>query len=379
MRWTWRDAGWALAGAVAGVLWYLLAASEGDEGLPPRPVVLAATALAALAVLAWRRRRPVLLAALTVTGGVFLVGPAGAAPVALYAVGRYRSRRVTVAVSGLAAVLVTAVYAVFVPGDRLLFGFLVAVHVLPSVIAAELGMLARSRRELLAALEERARLAEEGQRRHAEEARQAERERIAREMHDVLAHRLSLLAVHAGALEFGEGLGPRERQAVGVVRQGAYEALEDLREVLGLLRADGGDADRPQPTLADLPALVAESRLAGARVELDRRVDGDVPGSVGRHAYRVVQEGLTNARKHAGGAPVRVSVAGDAAAGLTVEVVNPAGAAGASGAAGAAPAVPGGGAGLIGLAERVRLLGGRLDHGRAGGDFRLVAWLPWRP
>jgi signal transduction histidine kinase len=155
-----------------------------------------------------------------------------------------------------------------------------------------------------------------------------------------------------------------------VIRRCAYDALEDLRQVVGMLREPVTD-DRPQPTLTDLPELVRQSRDAGAAVELDLSGGDVVPETVGRHAYRVVQEALTNARKHAPGAPVRVAVHGRAENGLVVEVDNPLAAGG---------GMPGAGAGLIGLAERVQLAGGRFEHGPAAdGTFRVRAWLPWTP
>src|SRR2546421_252370 len=117
------------------------------------------------------------------------------------------------------------------------------------------GMLVRSQRRLVASLRDRAREAAERHRLQVEEARHAERERIAREMHDVLAHRISLLAVHAGALEVRRSAPEAERRAAGGVRECAYEALEDLRAVIAMLRDEAAaDADRPQPTLTDEPA-----------------------------------------------------------------------------------------------------------------------------
>jgi signal transduction histidine kinase len=130
---------------------------------------------------------------------------------------------------------------------------------------------------------------------------------------------------------------------------------------------------RPQPTLAGLEALVSESRDAGAKVVLDNRVAdaASVPASVGRTAYRIAQEGLTNARKHAPGAEVMVTVSGAPGDGLTVSVRNPA-------PPGEVPPVPGSGQGLIGLTERAMLAGGRLAHGPLGdGGFEVSAWLPW--
>jgi signal transduction histidine kinase len=364
-----RDAAAAGTALAIGLGWLALAWSDpADRPATPIAVELLAAAAVAVAVAALRRRHALAAAFPLVLAAVPLTAAMGGSVVAVYAVASRRSWRATAAVLGWQALLFSVAYRTALADTRTWVELTVLV-VLVHVVAAAIGVTARSRADLVGSLRERARQAEEGQRLRVEEARHTERERIAREMHDVLAHRLSLLAVHAGALEFRPGAGEQERQALGVVRQGAYEALEDLREVLGMLRAEPAEGDRPQPTLADLPALVEESRLAGASVRLDRRVDGDVPGSVGRHAYRVVQEALTNARKHAGGAPVRVSVAGNADAGLTVAVTNP---------LVESPAVlPGGGTGLVGLAERVRLLGGRLEHGRTGDTFRLQAWLPW--
>src|SRR3954465_1762397 len=216
------------------------------------------------------------------------------------------------------------------------------------------GLFVRARRELVRSLRAQGDRA-------ADEARAAERGRIAREMHDVLAPRLSLLSVHAGALEFHPDAPAEEvAEAAGVIRQSAKTALEELRAVIGVLREDSGETltQPPQPTLADLAALVEESRGAGmritARIELG---DAAPPTSVGRTAYRIAQEGLTNARKHAPGAAVTLTVRapdGD----LEVEVRSLAPVA----VAAAAPP-PGTGTGLIGLAERVSLAGGTLEHG----------------
>ena len=145
-------------------------------------------------------------------------------------------------------------------------------------------------------------------------------------MHDVLAHRLSLLSLHAGALEFRPDAPPEEiAEAAGVIRAQRPRALEELREVIGVLREDGGDgAEPPQPTLAQIPALIEESRAAGMRVSASvDAAGGDVPTGLGRTAYRIVQEGLTNARKHAPGAAVRGRGRGAADGQLVVEVVEP--------------------------------------------------------
>ena len=136
-------------------------------------------------------------------------------------------------------------------------------------------MFVRARRQLVLSLRERAERAEAEQQLRVEQARQHERARIAREMHDVLAHRISLLSMHAGALEFRPDAPPEEvAHAAGIVRASAHQALQDLREVIGVLREEpalNGGPERPQPTLANLPALLDESRTAGMHVSSDCR------------------------------------------------------------------------------------------------------------
>ncbi len=245
--------------------------------------------------------------------------------------------------------------------------------VLVIVVVIGWGLFVRARRELIHSLRERAERAESEQRLRLEQAREAERRRIAREMHDVLAHRVTLLSLHAGALEFRPDASPEEiAEAAGVIRESAHTALKELREVIGVLR-DGSEegTERPQPTLRDIPALVEESRAAGMKVESRIDENGDVPDGVGRTAYRIVQEGLTNARKHAPGAAVAVAIGAEPGPRLAVEITS-------RGALHPPPPPPGAGTGLIGLAERVALAGGELQHGRTeAGDFYLRAELPW--
>jgi signal transduction histidine kinase len=359
----------AVLAAVAvalGSFFLLSTLNEGDAW--PIGVELVAGTVAVAALIRYRRRRPVGLALVLIGLGLLFGLPMGATPVALFAVALYRPARVAVAVTAVHAISLATVYLVALGNTRTYWEattFLVLLHVILVAIA----MLVRSQRRLVRSWADRAREAEQGDELRVEQARLAERERIAREMHDVLAHRISLLAVHAGALEVRRDAPQQERAAAGVVRQSAYEALEELRQVIGMLREPA--EDRPQPTLADVPALVEQSREAGERVRLELTADG-VPAGVGRHAYRIVQEALTNARKHAPGAQVCVAVTGHAEQGLVVEVGNPLRAGG--------TALPGSGTGLVGLRERVQLAGGRLDHGpTTAGEFRLRAWLPWTP
>ncbi|MEW2386738.1 histidine kinase [Streptomyces venezuelae] len=342
-----------------------------SQGYAELDQVVGALACAAI----WLRRRwPVGLAVAMVPVSVASDTAGGAAAVALFTLAVHRPFRYVAWVGGVSVAVVPLTYWLR-PDSGMSYGISIAFGVLITVTVIGWGMFVRSRRELLLSLRDRAVRAENEAALRAEQAQRLAREDIAREMHDVLAHRLTLLSVHAGALEFRPDA-PREEiaRAAGVIRESSHEALQDLRQVIGVLR--GGEADasgRPQPTLAALGTLIAESRDAGMKVVLDNRVtDPDsVPTALGRTAYRIAQEGLTNARKHAPGAEVTVTVTGAPGEGLTLSVRNPA-------PPGPVPAVPGSGQGLIGLAERASLAGGRLGH-EAGDDggFHLEAWLPW--
>jgi signal transduction histidine kinase len=244
-----------------------------------------------------------------------------------------------------------------------------------TVAALCLGSFVRVRRELVRRMHSE-------QQRQIREAQLAERARIAREMHDVLAHRISLLAVHAGALEFNRDASPEEvARGLGVIRSNARAAQEELREVIGVLRSVGAEDPvlPPQPTIEDLGQLIEESRAAGMDITLAEPLpEPQLSTLAGRTVYRVVQEALTNARKHAPTQPVSVSIVGEPGATLEVEVCNrPAVDATKAHSSGTRPDHVSSGTGLIGLAERLSLAGGTVEHHRlADGGFRLIARLP---
>jgi signal transduction histidine kinase len=329
-------------------------------------VVAIVVGIAALVSLRWRRTHPAAVGIGVAAVSIVIITASGANLVALFnAAIRARGRDLAV-VAGL-TIAWCFTNPLLYTGD-MSYGFEVGTGLLLTGVAIGWGLFVRARRELVRSLRE---LAD----RAGDEARAAERRRIAREMHDVLAHRLSLLSVHAGALEFNSNAPAEEvAEAAGVIGESARAALDELSGVIGVLREDGGESltEPPQPTLADLAALVEESRAAGmritARIELG---DAAPPAAVGRTAYRIAQEGLTNARKHAPGAAVTIAVDvldGD----LRVEVRSLAPVAVASGSP-----LPGAGTGLIGLAERVTLAGGELEHGvDLDGAFVLRARLP---
>jgi signal transduction histidine kinase len=329
----------------------------------------------------WLRRRwPVGLALVLVAFSTFSEVVSGALVVTTLTVAIYRPPRTTAAVFAL-SLLAALVYVVVRPEPGIPGWLLLLVGVAVQSAAVGWGLFIRFRRQLVLSLRDRAERAETEAQLRAEQAQQRARDEIAREMHDVLGHRLSLLSVHAGALEFRPDAPAEEvARAAKVIRDNAHQALQDLREVVGVLRAPVGEL--PQPTLADVRQLVAESGRAGMRVTLHDETSDVVPDLAGRTAYRVVQEALTNARKHAPGAQVGVHLAGSPGAGLTVEVRNDAPTAGPdpgpAHASGPAPPDPGAGQGLAGLAERVALASGRLEHGpTAEGGWRLSVWLPW--
>jgi signal transduction histidine kinase len=362
---------------LAVVIGLAVADTLSDDPDLPHAVVVTDQLLGALACAAvWLRRRwPLGLAVATIPLAFVSTTSAGAGVVALFTLSVHRPFRYAAWVGGVQLALIPLLMWVR-PDPDLSYAPAVVFTLLLTVAIIGWAMLVRSKRQLMLSLRDRARRAETEARLRADQAQRLAREAIAREMHDVLAHRLTLLSVHAGALEFRPDA-PREEvaRAAGVIRESAHEALQDLREIIGVLRAgDSDDAGRPQPTLAALDTLVAESREAGMQVTLDSRVTdpGTVPASVGRTAYRIAQEGLTNARKHAPGAEVTLSVGGAPGEGLTMSVRNPP-------PDGEVPHVPGSGQGLIGLTERATLAGGRLEHGpEADGGFGVRAWLPWK-
>ncbi len=336
--------------------------------------------LLAMAALVLRHRRTVLTVVLV--GACLVVSPAaaGAALAAQATLAHRTGRASTVALSAAGLVVAKIVQTVAhayandwqVVPSAVTFELLLLVTGV--VIATLAGRLQRSHEEeaVSRAASERARY--EAEQARLAEARLAERSRIAREMHDVVAHRISLVAMHAGVLAHTVP-DDEARGMARLIQSNARDALAELRVVLADLRGADAPPEPPQPTLAELPVLVADAREAGQRVDLDLSVDlGAVPPQLSRQAYRIIQEGLTNARKHAPGAPVTIEVAGRPGDRLVVEVTNPL--------ADLAPARPAGdgsgsGLGLVGVGERAELLGGSVTYGVRDDTYELTASLPW--
>ncbi|GAA2594280.1 hypothetical protein Stube_01040 [Streptomyces tubercidicus] len=239
-------------------------------------------------------------------------------------------------------------------------------------LPAALGLWNRARREVIDGLEERAAQREREQAARAEQARTQERARIARDMHDIVAHRVSLMVLHAGALEVNTK-DEETAAAAELIRTTGREALTQLREVIGVLKSASdavGPSLGPQPTLVDLDRLLDQSRAAGVAVERhDEGTPQRLPTLLEHAAYRVVQEALTNVHKHAGRAHAQVFLR-YLESDLEVVVSNTA-------PREAVEALPGSGTGLVGLRERVELLDGIFAaQPTHGGGFTVSARFP---
>ncbi|MCA2222358.1 sensor histidine kinase [Nonomuraea aurantiaca] len=313
---------------------------------------------------AWRATMVMLPVVLWVIRGVgtsyppYMLGLAVMYPLVTYSVAVRCDRRITVAVW-----VISFLTGWIIDPNSL---YLVTIMV---TVAALYGYNVRVRRNATA------RLAEEERRSRLAEGAQAvleERARIARELHDVVAHHMSVIAIQAEAVPLKAAGDPARLEAgLAEIRGLSLEAIAELRQVLGVLRDQDGRTDTaPQPGLDRLDELVSNARAAGLTVgvELPKEPLGALPPAVGLSAYRIVQESLSNAMRHAPGATVTVAVALDDDA-LRLHVTN---------GAGAAPGGPEGtGQGLVGMRERAALLGGTLEAGPIeGGGFQVAATLP---
>ncbi|MFI1970397.1 sensor histidine kinase [Streptomyces cinnamoneus] len=363
-----RMPGWAAVVAPA-----LLAAGDAllVNGVEPG-LQLWVSLLAAVALL-WRLRFPV-TAFLAGLPGMYLSYIWLAPMIALYTVAARRPRRWLLACTGL---LMAAAQFVPYPLSDLSLSHRreTAVNLVDAFVVAAtpiaLGLLTRTRRELAERLDELTRSRAREDRLLADRVLATERARLAREMHDVVAHQVSLISLQAGAVQISTD-DTRARAGARTIRELSVRTLDELRHMVGILRAAGADTEEltPQPRLADLPRLI---ELSALDVSYENRCEPDAERSeaVERAAFRTVQEALTNVRKHAPGSKVRVRV-GEEPAGLVVEVRN-----GPADAAVPAPELPGGGHGLVGLRERAQSLGGTLEaHATREGGFVVRARFP---
>lgn len=328
----------------------------------------------AFVLVVFRRRAPLAIAAATACLSTFSGLAAGPATLAAVSVATMR-RPLPIVGIGLLNLVCALGYIFYAPVEQVM-PLWVSVVITLTVNTAMMGwgMYIGSRRELIWTLRQRAARAEEEQELRVAQGRSQERERIAREMHDVLAHRITQISMQAGALAFREDLPTGQlREGLGEIQGKAREAINELRGVLGVLRDHTGELiDGPQPTYYNIGSLVAEARAHGVNVELHDRVDRSVtavPDPVGRAIYRIIQEGLTNSVKHAPGAHVSIEISGSPQEGISVTISNPLGFSGGT--------PDGTGLGLVGLVERAELRGGTLVHGQVGSTFVLRASIPW--
>jgi signal transduction histidine kinase len=355
-----------LAWALFDVPWWWRPPGHRGSAL----VILGVIALAAAQSVPFLRRRQQPAAVLALTGAALAVKyaaglniwSAGAAVLAAaYGLGAYGSSTVRRAGRALAACALLAVI-ITLPADHGSHDPAIACALL--AIALGMGEVTSAHRDTAAVA--------------ARHAQDMERARLARELHDVVAHQLSAIAVQAGAARLAAAGDPQAAvAAIAAIEGQARDGLTELNQLVRELRpaADTGPDTPPQPRLGDIPGLIKRAAEAGMRAEL--RVDGEprpLPPAVELAGYRVVQEGLTNAIRYAAGAAatVRLAYRDD---GIMVEVTDDG-----PGAAAAAASIRGGGAGLAGLRERARLLGGQLEAGTAAErGFAVRAFLPGPP
>ena len=333
----------------------------------------------AILVMRWRRRYPLLIvlvvSVLSIGSGTAGL-PLAWAMVSLASRRRWRPIAVAAAAvfaSGVLSVVLTSGSAVSSWIDMLILTFVMFIATGFSVV---LGLFVGARRDLVSEMRQRADDAEREQELRVLQGQAQERNRIAREMHDVLAHRLSLVSMHAGALAFREDLSPEEtRDIAQTIQQNAHLSLTELRGVLGSLREDTvptNEIAKPQPQQLDVDDLVAEARAAGTRLDYDNTIEHAelLPTLTARHMYRIIQEALTNARKHAPGCRVWLRLGGAPGEGLFLVAGNKL-------PTGARVAMPGSRVGLVGVRERVDVTGGRMSVRHDDHEFELEVSLPW--
>src|SRR5918995_3721888 len=368
----WRPSRWDLALAVLLGLFALQGAFDADGVKDPAWAVIGLIECTALP-LAFRSLWPLPVLGITlaaaVAGDLLFDGLQLAGPViALYTVARHHERRVSLAAGGIAAAGL-AVPAAPRAGESPLFGIVIY---LVLVVAWAIGDNVRRRHAYLTRVQAREAAMEEEQQERARVAVAEERARIARELHDVISHNVSVMVLQAAAGADVFATHPeRSREALGSIETAGREALAELRRLLSVVDApvDEGPGLAPPPGLTRLPELVERVRATGLDVSLTVSGDGRaLPAGVDFSAYRIVQEALTNTLKHAHAATARVDVRFGAHS-LEVEIVDDGTAAGEA---------PGRGHGLIGMRERAAVFGGELQAGpRSQGGFVVRAFIPF--
>jgi signal transduction histidine kinase len=369
-------AAWVLDGLLALVVLAptLAVAGHGVErgtGSAQTIAVVSAALLSTLPLLV-RRRWPVHVLAVTLVVGVAIPTAAVFWPPALVAVYTVASRRPwrVAAIGAAAAVVALDIHRVLWGYSLPLFGVISGLALAGAALA--LGLYQATRLAYFEQVRERAARLERERELLDEQAATQERLRIARELHDVVAHNVSLMVIQAHALGATADDTAAARQGAHTIAELGRNAMSEMHRTLELMRADSAEEERtPQPALDDLGPLLERARAAGVSVEL--AVTGSprrLPAGVELSAYRIVQEALTNVIKHSGSdrATVQLRYGKD---GLELEIVDHGGGI-------QQPGVPGSGHGLVGMRERVALFGGSLEAGPANGrGYRVLATLPY--
>ena len=372
--------------AIVGIPLALVVAEAATTFQPPHPSAVT-TMLGVVGCLAllWRRTRPVEVLGIMVIVSLVPTLGLGHEPdlysslipslVAIYAVAAYRPTRYLYLIAGFCVVVLGGFAIrgpVFRAASQIIF------NVLCLALAALIGRLTQHLRTRADTASARASLLEREHDLQAREAVVAERERIARELHDVIAHDVSLMVIQAGAAQRVMSDHPAEAsEALSLIQDSGRRAVDELYLLLGMLREDGQDLT-PERGLSAIEALIGEVRRSGLAIDL--RITGerrDLGSALEVSAYRLVQEGLTNVLKHAQGSRTLVELAYDPSQ-LTVRVTDD-GTDHRTDRAGAASAHPpvSGGHGLLGMRERVRMFGGSFEAGhRPNGGWLITAVLP---
>lgn len=377
----------ALIGLASGVVFWVDVITV-DPDISPLPLLLdAVLGLASMVLVGLRDRAPVTIALLLCATAGFSVFAVAPWLLAVASLSTRRSLRL-VALLLAATVASTALGELVMPlpmedmpadDPWLIMGVTLTGMV---VFAAPVlsGWILGARRELVESLRNEARAAEAERRLAAEQARTEERIRISREIHDEVGHRLSLIALHAGALEYREGLAAEQVQhEAGVIRSSAHQAMGEVRRTLQVLRDDAsGHLPEGHDPGLDLEArirrLAQDADDAGSPTTVRASAPlAELPPASSRHVHRIVQEALTNALRHAPGAAVEVTLDGGPGDRLALTVANP-----------RSPRTPedapvgaGGGLGLVGARERAELAGGQLVTEAGKDEFLVRAWVPW--
>lgn len=372
-----RDAASNVVMTVLALIFGVVVAGSLSSGLARYPrflnIIDAGLAVIGFVLMWWRRRYPLCFAFYVLVVSTFTTFISGLVMVAVFTVAEYRRAPWAIALSVLFSMAAWPNLMLY-GNPASSTGPWILVTLVLTLSFTGWGMYLRTRRQLLATLVDRLDLADEERIAAVDRARAAERRRIARDMHDVLSHRFAVLGIHAGALEMRPDARPEEiASSARVIRETVHDGLDELRTAIRALREEPEDPARaPAARLSDVPELVDRVRHTGGDIGFS--ADGVDLGRAGSQcgiaAYRIVQEGLTNAGKHAPGAPVRVvlAMAGDSHLSIVVENEwtppqegRPSGA----------------GVGLLGLSERVAALHGTLEYGSTQrGGFRISAELP---